>query len=241
MSSSAATAGMNSPSGSTSPAPPPSPGCHDHPARHPSGGGPPLRSSLDHAADRLLATLYGYAAPWKDPSLLVGASAHTETSARVVLTGPSWEHRTQTRSYAATAVGNHGRGGVGLITVPGYLGPQQRRALIQESDLAVFPYQYHPSFQGSGAIADYLAHGIPVLATDVANMAELTGDAGLIVPASDPDAFAGALSRFGSARQRESLTRAARRRAAMFTATAHAQACLAFYERVLHRNRSRRR
>jgi glycosyltransferase involved in cell wall biosynthesis len=157
----------------------------------------------------------------------------------VILTGPHWQRTAPAGPQTSGLTAKQSGGTADLITVPGYAGAGQRCALIDDSDVAVFPYRFHPSFQGSGAIADYLAHGAPVLATEVANMAELVGDAGLIVPANDPDAFADALNRFGSARQRETLTRAAWRRAHMFTAIAHAQQCLTFYERVLRRYRPR--
>jgi glycosyltransferase involved in cell wall biosynthesis len=65
---------------------------------------------------------------------------------------------------------------------------------VQATDLAVLPYKEHPGFQGSGAVTDYLARGVPVVATDVANMRELVGEAGVIVPPGDPAALASALA-----------------------------------------------
>lgn len=84
--------------------------------------------------------------------------------------------------------------------MPGYLDPGQRRALTAATDVAVFPYRNSPAFQGSGAITDYLAPGVPVVATDVANMADLIGDgddaAGDVVPPGDPADLARALDRY---------------------------------------------
>jgi len=119
--------------------------------------------------------------------------------------------------------------------VPGYLDPADRAALVRASAAGVFPYRPHPSFQGSGAIADYLAHGIPVVATDVANMAELVADAGHIVATGDPAALATALDRIvsgGPAR----FARNAGARARQFTAAAHAARCLTVYQQVLDQN-----
>lgn len=104
---------------------------------------------------------------------------------------------------------------------------------MRDSDFAVFSYRPHPTFQGSGAIADYLAHGVPVVATDVANLAELVGDAGLIVPPGDIRAFAAAMDRLaGDTRLRRRLSEAARCRAPGFRPSAHASACLGFYREV---------
>lgn len=114
--------------------------------------------------------------------------------------------------------------GIGqLVVLPGYLGPADRAALVHASAAGVFPYQPHPSFQGSGAIADYLAHAVPVIATDVANMAELTGDAGHIVPADDPRALAAALETVASGgTAAANLAHHAAARAGRFTAETHA-------------------
>ncbi|MQA88131.1 MAG: glycosyltransferase [Streptosporangiales bacterium] len=200
-----------------------------------------LRAALRRQPGLQLATLYGYAAPWKDPCLVLTACAHARVPVRVVLAGPYWDEPDQAgvdlRAESA-AVRRHGLGEV--TVVPSYLSAGHRCALVQHSDLAVFPYRPHPTFQGSGAIADYLAHDVPVLATDVANMAELVGDAGAIIPPGDPTALAEAVDlivRNDAFRAR--ITRAARRRAPAFTAEAHARSCLAFYQHILDRKRVR--
>jgi hypothetical protein len=48
-----------------------------------------------------------------------------------------------------------------LAVVPGYVGPPDRAALVRASAAGAFPHRPHASFQGSDAIADYLAHGCP--------------------------------------------------------------------------------
>lgn len=104
----------------------------------------------------------------------------------------------------------------------------------------VFPYQHQPTFQGSGAIADYLAHGVPVLGTDVANMAELVGDAGLITEPGDYEAFAEGLERLaGDEQYRDSLSHNARRRSRQFSAANHAARCLRLYQAVIDQNAAR--
>lgn len=203
---------------------------------------PRLRTAICLRPGRPLTSLYGFATPWKDSGLLLAACAQLRSPARIVLAGPYWDDPTQAGidlRDAATTSRRHGR--VDVAVVPDYLTAGGRRALAEASDLAVFPYRSHPSFQGSGAIADYLAHSVPVLATDVANMAELIGDVGLVVPPDDPAAFAEALDRIaGDAPYRDTLTKAAERRARWFTAEAHARSCLTLYEQVLDGRRATR-
>jgi glycosyltransferase involved in cell wall biosynthesis len=123
-----------------------------------------------------------------------------------------------------------------MRVIPRYLDASGRRTLVAASDFGVFPYRPHPSFQGSGAIADYLAHGVPVLATDVANMAEVIADAGVLVPPGDPESMASQIDRLArDPKYRAELTRAARQRAGRFTAIRHAAECLRFYETVADR------
>ncbi|WP_069162908.1 glycosyltransferase family 4 protein [Nocardia altamirensis] len=184
-------------------------------------------------------SLYGFAAPWKDPGLLTAALQLMREPVRVVVAGQFWEDATAPTS--ADSPGRPVRIGVTEFTVvAGYVDAPGRAALIRASTAGVFPYRDHPSFQGSGAIADYLAHNVPVIATDVANMAELIGDAGYIVPANDPGALAAALDMIlteGSAAAE--FAEQARRRAHRFTAVAHATRCVRLYEQVIDRGMRR--
>ncbi|MEV0395385.1 glycosyltransferase family 4 protein [Polymorphospora rubra] len=204
------------------------------PAGTHANAGPELSAALtgDHGP---LGSLYGFAAPWKDPAGLIEACQGVSSACRILLAGPSWNNPDEAGtdlSREACAGVQHGNVRVEVVT--GYLDPGHRRALAQHSDFAVFPYRTQPTFQGSGAIADYLAHGVPVLATDVANMAELVGDAGLIVEPGDPDAFTDALERFASDDSyRDALARQAQRRSRQFGASYHAGRCLRLYQSVI--------
>ncbi|WP_280366639.1 glycosyltransferase [Nocardia wallacei] len=185
----------------------------------------------------LLASLYGYAAPWKDAGTLLNACANVSTAFRMVLAGPFWDDQTQagidlTRECATGA--QHGRGHVDVTAR--YLDPGARKALAECTDIATFPYRSHSSFQGSGAIADYLAHGVPILATDVANMTELIGDAGHIVEPDSAAAFADGLDRLLTDHHyRNTLRRNAERRRTQFSSSHHAATCLRLYETVTTR------
>ncbi|MFX0573084.1 glycosyltransferase family 4 protein [Nocardia nepalensis] len=198
----------------------------------------PLRSVLtvDHGP---LASLYGYAAPWKHTAGLIAACQKTKNPSHVIIAGPFWDSPIEAGAdltQEAESGVKHGR--AHLDVVAAYLYPQHRKALVQASDFAVFPYRSVPTFQGSGAIADYLAHGVPILATEVANMAELIGDAGQVVTANDPDAFALSIDQLVSDPQyRNTLRRNANRRATQFTGLQHAANCLRLYDTVIARTK----
>jgi len=184
----------------------------------------------------LQASLYGYPAPWKDIASLVDALARLRSPLRLHLAGPFWDDPKQVGMLLPAGVSRFGAGEIKVT--PTYLDAPARADLVAQTSVAVFPYRQVATFQGSGAIADYLAHGVPVIATNVANMAELVGDAGVIVPPGDPAALAAALDRFASdADHRRRLTDAAAARASLFGRDTHASACLTLYEQVLSRKR----
>jgi glycosyltransferase involved in cell wall biosynthesis len=201
---------------------------------------PAARPALAAALDTRLPviSLYGYAAPWKDAALLRAAFERMRVPARIVLAGDFWDDPDQAEVDLTGAVSPL-RVGVGeFVVVPGYLDPADRAALVRASVAGVFPYRPHPSFQGSGAIADYLAHAVPVVATDVANMAELAGGAGRILRIGDPEALAARLDSVAvDGAVAASLTGSATARAHLFTAEAHAARCLAVYQQVLDQHR----
>ncbi|MDQ1292330.1 MAG: glycosyltransferase family 4 protein [Actinomycetota bacterium] len=198
--------------------------------------GPALTAALDDPRPgTTVASLYGYAAPWKSAPDLITALEHTQTRLRIVLAGPLWDDPSHTGVDLRPAIGHPQRLGhaTELVVVPTYLDPPTRAALVTRSHLGVFPYRPHPTFQGSGAIADYLAAARPVITTDVANLPELAASAGVTVPPGDPHALAAALDRYATdPPHRARLQAAARRRAPRFSPATHAAACLAFYEQI---------
>lgn len=181
------------------------------------------------------ASLCGFASPWKDISGLLAAFRLMTTPLWMLLAGPFWDDPAQV-GVDLTGEARRGvrHGPVDVRVSPSYVDAAGRLALVRGSDFAVFPYRPQPTFQGSGAVADYLAQGVPVVATDVANMRELIGDAGIVVPPGDPGALATAMDRLAADPMlRADLALNARRRAPRFTPASHAVACLGFYRRVL--------
>ena len=69
---------------------------------------------------------------------------------------------------------------------------EQLVALYGQASLAVVPSEY----EGFGLpAAEAMACGVPVVATDGGALPEVVGDAGLVVPAKDAKALAGAMGR----------------------------------------------
>lgn len=198
-----------------------------------------LPTTIPHDTVPAMPPVLSVAVAWKDAALLHAALTLMRRPVRIVLAGDFWDDPDQAgvdlRAFTTRPV----RTGAGeLVVVPGYLGPTERAALVRASAAGVFPYRQHPSFQGSGAIADYLAHATPVFATNVANMTELIGDAGHIVPTGNPQSLAAALDALASnSTAATDLANNAARRAQRFTAEAHAARCLAVYRKVLDQDR----
>lgn len=73
---------------------------------------------------------------------------------------------------------------------------EQRRRLLHGCDALVLPSRVLPDGRTEGAptvLLEALAAGCPIVATAVGGVAEVVGDAGLIVPPDDPAALAAAL------------------------------------------------
>ncbi len=97
------------------------------------------------------------------------------------------------------------------VVRPGRVSDSHRDGLIAAADALVFPSEY----EGFGApAAEAMALGTPVICSDQPALAEVVGDAGLVVPL-DVDAWAGALG--AVATRSDEMRSAGRRRAQAFT------------------------
>jgi glycosyltransferase involved in cell wall biosynthesis len=104
--------------------------------------------------------------------------------------------------------------------------PERERALwFAAADAVVCPYRHAT---GSGIAADALAHGRPVIGSRVDGLEEVVEDgvSGLLVPAGDEVALAGAMRRFVSERMGPRLSAGAVRRASALGPDAHARQLL---------------
>lgn len=90
----------------------------------------------------------------------------------------------------------HASGLTDRAALTGSVEPGDIPGLLQQMDTAVAPYPAQPDFYFSPLkIYEYLAAGLPVVATDVGNLPTVLGDGayGLLVPPQNPPAMAEAL------------------------------------------------
>ncbi|HVH64727.1 MAG TPA: glycosyltransferase family 4 protein [Candidatus Acidoferrum sp.] len=82
-------------------------------------------------------------------------------------------------------------------------------------DIAVAPYEPQPGFYFSPLkVIEYMAAGLPVVASDQGDLPDIVGDAGLLIPPGDEPALRDALSRLlTDERARREMSFRARRRA----------------------------
>ena len=104
------------------------------------------------------------------------------------------------------------------VVRPGRVPDSHRDGLICLADALVFPSEY----EGFGApVVEAMALGTPVICSDQRALAEVVGDAGLVLPL-DPDAWEGAIDHVE--RHGAEMRAAGRRRAAAFTTAASGEA-----------------
>jgi alpha-1,3-rhamnosyl/mannosyltransferase len=97
------------------------------------------------------------------------------------------------------------------VVRPGRVSEADRDGLIAAADALVFPSEY----EGFGApVVEAMALGTPVICSDQRALAEVVGEAGLVLPL-DPDAWSGALDELDA--RADTLTALGRRRAADFS------------------------
>ena len=110
----------------------------------------------------------------------------------------------------ARAVGVHEQ-----VTVTGALAPRHATAMLADATIGLAPYpRREPFYFCPLKVVDYLAAGLPVVATDQGDIANLVRDAGLTVEPDDVDSFAAAVAALlEDEATRRSMARAGRRRA----------------------------
>lgn len=109
----------------------------------------------------------------------------------------------------------------------GHIGDADRDALVVGADALVFPSEY----EGFGApVAEAMALGVPVVASDRASLPGLVGDGGIVLPL-DPQAWAVVPERVAA--ERTALVAAARRRAESLTLVASGRDLRGVYEGLL--------
>jgi glycosyltransferase involved in cell wall biosynthesis len=137
-----------------------------------------------------------------------------------------------TAEREAAADGRIAELGIGPAVVrTGFVEDAALASLYRAADVFAFPALY----EGFGLpVLEAMACGGCVLARDASAMAEVVGDAGLLVETADPAALAAGLTRLlGDEAERVRLRAAARVRAADFTPERMARGTAAVYRRAL--------
>jgi glycosyltransferase involved in cell wall biosynthesis len=143
--------------------------------------------------------------PRKDHINLLRAMAHI-SDADLVLVGDG-ELRAQLERLAEA---------LGIARRVHFLGRRKDVAeLLKMADIYVHP----PAFEGFGiAAAEAMAAGKPIVATNVPGLAQVLGDAAVLVPPSDPAALAAQIAALVKSREdQERLANAAAQRAPIFS------------------------
>ncbi|TFD19495.1 glycosyltransferase family 1 protein [Cryobacterium sp. TMS1-13-1] len=117
------------------------------------------------------------------------------------------------------------------VSLQGWLAPEQLDSMYAESTLFVFP----TFFEGFGLpVLEAMAHGCPVLCSNIPVLHEVAGDAAIYVDSHDAARLADSISALLSAPEElASLTSAGLARAAEFTWDQTAQRTLTSFQRVL--------
>jgi alpha-1,3-rhamnosyl/mannosyltransferase len=136
-------------------------------------------------------------------------------------------------------IGGEGRGHAALLDriapsgvadrvhFTGHVGAADRDALVAGAEAVVFPSEY----EGFGApVAEAMALGVPVVASDRASLPGVVGDGGIVLPL-DPQAWAVVPERVAA--ERAALVAAGRRRAESFTLAASGRDLRGVYEGLL--------
>ena len=99
------------------------------------------------------------------------------------------------------------------VTFTGYVSREELACELRSAHVLAFP----SLFEGFGIPAvEAMAAGLPVVVSDRTSLPEVVGDAGLVVPAEEPDAWAEALSRALQPAVAADLVAAGARREAQF-------------------------
>ncbi len=146
------------------------------------------RAALGLAPDQRLALCVGLIRRYKGVDVLLDAVARLGGGSpwRLLVAGEAWDglDRELPELAGRLGLGENVRFRFGWVPEGGL------DRLLAAADLVVLPYR---SGSQSAVAPLAMAHGVPVLATDVGGLAEMVGGGGAVVPPGDPGALAAAL------------------------------------------------
>jgi glycosyltransferase involved in cell wall biosynthesis len=148
--------------------------------------------------------------PWHgvdDLIRAIGLLGRDDRSYRLVIVGDGPQSRSLHEQVRRLGMGD-------MVALTGSVSPEQVRAWMHRMHVAVAPYPSQPDFYFSPLkIYEYFAAGLPVIATDVGDLATVMayGELGVLVPASSPVELAAAIAGLrADPGRRQRLGRAAR-------------------------------
>ncbi len=154
---------------------------------------------LEGTENGLVVGFVGSMKPWHGVECLLEAFClvrNTVSDAVLVLVGGGpLEEMVSTRAVEL---------GIGdAVVLPGAVPHQAVPGLVKSFDVAVAPYAPSGDFYFSPLkVLEYMAAGVPVVYSDLGDLATVVGDAGIGVPAGNPTALAGELVALLGDRQR---------------------------------------
>ncbi len=165
------------------------------------------RLRLGVREDAVALLCFGLIRPYKGVDVLLDAVAQLPATTPIVLllAGEPWGEAGQAVRRRLADPALRGRVVAHLAWVPEH----EAKDWFSAADVAVLPYR---TATGSAVAAQALAYGLPVVGSRVGGIAEVVEDgvSGLLVPAGDATALAGALERLGDAEVRRRLSAGAR-------------------------------
>lgn len=157
----------------------------------PNGFEPTWFETPARPGDSCTLVFLGHPKPWHGADRLVGMMEALEDRGHephllVVGGGPGADELR--RSARRSTVGSR-------IEVTGALAPAEASARLRDAAIGLAPYPPQDDFYFCPLkIVDYLAVGVPIVATDQGAVAGLVADAGVVVPADDEFAFVDAVA-----------------------------------------------
>lgn len=176
----------------------------------------------------------GAVSPRKNLARLLQAFARVKAhhpTVQLVLAGPETAERTRLLRESGPLAK--------AVAVPGYVDAERLHQLYRGAVAVVYPSLY----EGFGLpVLEAMAHGCPVITSNVSALPEVAGDAALLVDPTSADEIARAMEQvLIDPSGRQALIRKGRARAAEFPWAATAKATVAAYARVMTASAANRR
>ncbi|MFT3877372.1 MAG: glycosyltransferase [Propioniciclava sp.] len=142
--------------------------------------------AVGEQAGRVRAGFVGTLKPWHGTEVLVRALAHAPQVELVICgTGPQED---ALRALAAE------RGVAERVRFLGAVAPESVPSVLAGLDLAVAPYPPGDHYFSPLKVYEYLAAGLPVVASAIGSLLGLLAECGVLVPPGDEDALGAALA-----------------------------------------------